>query len=169
VARPGAAEAVRWLRKSGRVAILAMADVPPQDRDALAGLGLDDAISNLPRPALGIVRPGEAPLDLAQSAIHFGGRARHRQEDQAEIAVARDEPRVLADLLQFARDFGVRTRVALILSSLPGIALLAAAIGYFPPSPLLVTGVALAGIALAVATPQALRLSATIANEVDEE
>ncbi|HEX6118379.1 MAG TPA: hypothetical protein VFZ03_02935 [Dongiaceae bacterium] len=169
VARPGAAEAVRWLRKSGRVAILAMADVPPQDRDALAGLGLDDAISNLPQPALGIVRPGEAPLDLAQSAIHFGGRARHRQDGQAEIVVARDDPRTLADLLLFARDFRVRARAAIALSNLPGFALLAGAIGFVPTSPLLVTGAALAGIALAVAMPQALRLSATIANEVDEE
>jgi cation transport ATPase len=169
VARPGAAEAVRWLRKSGRAAILPNADVPPQDKDALAGLGLDDAVSSFPRPVLGIVRPGEAPLALAQDTIHFGGSARLSQEDGAEIVVARDDPRTVADLLQFARDFRVRMRAAIALSNLPGFALLAGAMGYVPASPLLITGAALAGIALAVATPQALRLSATIANEVDEE
>jgi cation transport ATPase len=169
VARPGAAEAVRWLRKSGRAAILPNADVPPQDKDALAGLGLDDAVSSFPRPALGIVRPGEAPLELAQCTIYLGGRAHRCQEDQADIVVARDDPRTVADLLQFARDFRVRMRAAIALSNLPGFALLAGAMGYVPASPLLITGAALAGIALAVATPQALRLSSTIANEVDEE
>ncbi|HSE74766.1 MAG TPA: hypothetical protein VLB05_09650, partial [Dongiaceae bacterium] len=66
-------------------------------------------------------------------------------------------------------DFRVRMRAAIALSNLPGFALLAGAMGYVPASPLLITGAALAGIALAVATPQALRLSSTIANEVDEE
>ncbi|HET6620978.1 MAG TPA: hypothetical protein VFG64_13665 [Dongiaceae bacterium] len=169
IARPGAAEAVRWLRKSGRAAILADADVPPQDRDALAGMGLDDAASGFPPPALGIVRPGEPPLENAQCTIHFGGRAHRSQEDGAEIMVARDDPRAVADLLQFARDFRVRMRPAIALSNLPGFALLAGAMGYVPASPLLITGAALVGIALAVAAPQALRLSSTIANEVDEE
>jgi hypothetical protein len=59
--------------------------------------------------------------------------------------------------------------MAIIVASLPGVALLAAALGYLPATPLIVSGVALGGIALAVAAPQALRLSPTLANEVDEE
>ncbi len=83
--------------------------------------------------------------------------------------IARDDPRTLVDLLQFARDFRIRTRTAIAVANLPGIALLAAALGYLPASPLFVTIAALAGVALAVALPQALRLSPTMANEVDEE
>ena len=169
VARPGAAEAIRTLCKSGRSAMLGKAEVAPQDRDALAGLALDNPTPDSTRLAIGIVRPGEAPLETVHATVHFGGRAHVAPAPEAEIVVARDDPRALVDLLQFARDFRVRRRAAIALSSLPGFALLAGAIGYVPASPLLITGAALAGIALAVAMPQALRLSATIANEVDEE
>jgi hypothetical protein len=169
VARPGAAEAIRTLRKSGRSTMIRKAEVAAQDRDALAGLALDNSAPGYPRPAIGIVRPGEAPLETTNATVHFGGRARVAPEPEAEIVVARDDLRALVDLLQFARDFRVRTRVAVAVSNLPGAALLAAALGYVPGSPLLVTGASLAGIALAVAMPQALRLSPAIANEVDEE
>ena len=85
------------------------------------------------------------------------------------MVIARDDPRTVVDLLQFARDFRMRTRAAIVVANLPGIVLLAAALGHLPATPLIVTGTVLAGIALAVVGPQALRLSPTLANEVDEE
>jgi hypothetical protein len=168
--RPGAAETVKSLRKSGLALALAKAEVAPQDYDALAGLGLDTAaIPESGRPAIGIVRPGEAPLPDVATTIQFGGRLRPAADQEADIVIARDDPRTLVDLLQFARDFRRRMRVAIVVASLPGIVLLSAALGAVPPSPLLLSGAALAGIVLTAVMPQALRLSATIANEVDEE
>lgn len=168
VARPGAAETVRSLRKSGFALALADGGVAPQDLDALAGLGLDPANANPPQPAIGIVRPGQPPRPAAATTIHFGGHPRVA-EAGTDIVVARDDPRSLVDLLQFARDFRARARVAIALSNLPGAALLSMAFGYVPASPLFVSIAALAGVAFAAALPQALRLSSTIANEVDEE
>ena len=167
-ARPGATEAVRTLRKAGFTLALAPADIDPRDQEALTALGLESA-AGLPPSAIGIVRPGQPPLESSSIAIHFGGRLRAAGEVESDIVIARDDPRTLVDLLQFARDFWVRTRIAVTLSNLPGVALLSAALGYVPASPLFVTITALAGIVLAVAMPQALRLSPTIANEVDEE
>jgi cation transport ATPase len=166
-ARPGAAEAVRTLRKAGFALALA-ADVDPAHRDAVNGLALDDA-ADLPPSAIGVTRPGRPPLLSCATLIHFGGGAKPSPQDDCEIMVSRDDPRTVVDLLQFARDFRMRTRVAIVVANLPGIALLAAALGHLPATPLVVTGIALAGIALAVAGPQALRLSPTLANEVDEE
>jgi hypothetical protein len=166
--RPGATETVRTLRKAGFALALAPADLDPRDREPLNGLALDDA-ADLPSSAIGLARPGQ-PLGIACAAmIRFGGRATAAADDDGEIVVARDDPRTVVDLLQFARDFRMRTRMAIIVASLPGVALLAAALGYLPATPLIVSGVALGGIALAVAAPQALRLSPTLANEVDEE
>ncbi|MGH6892483.1 MAG: hypothetical protein ACREEP_09520 [Dongiaceae bacterium] len=171
VARPGAAEAVRSLRKSGLALALANVDIAPQDRDALAGLGLDQAVTpgSTVRPAIGIVRPGGAPLELGFTVVRLGGPARTTQEREADILIEREDPRTLIDLLRFARDFRRRLPIAIAMSSLPGIALLSAVSRFVPASPLLITGVALAGIAVAVATPQVLRMSPTVANEVDEE
>ncbi len=167
-ARPGAAEAVRTLRKAGFTLALAPAEIDPKDREALIGLELERA-AEPPPSAIGIVRPGQPPLESASITIHFGGRMRAAGEAESDIVIARDDPRTLVDLLQFARDFRVRTKIAIALSNLPGIALLSAALGFVPASPLFVTITALAGVGLAVAMPQALRLSPTIANEVDEE
>ena len=159
--RPGATETVRTLRKAGFALALAPADLDPRDREPLNGLALDDA-ADLPSSAIGLARPGQ-PLGIACAAtIRFGGRATAAADDD-------DDPRTVVDLLQFARDFRMRTRMAIIVASLPGVALLAAALGYLPATPLIVSGVALGGIALAVAAPQALRLSPTLANEIDEE
>jgi hypothetical protein len=166
--RPGATETVRTLRKAGFAIALAPAGLDPHYQESLNGLALDDA-ADLPSSALGLMRPGQPPLQSCATTIHFGGRANAVPEVAAEIVVARDDPRTVVDLLQFARDFRRRTRAAIVLANLPGVALLAAALGHLPASPLIVTGTALAGIALAVAGPQALRLSPTLANEVDEE
>jgi hypothetical protein len=167
-ARPGAAETVRTLRKAGFALALAPADVDPRDQEALTGLALDDA-ADLPSAAIGLARPGQPPLGSGAATIHFGGRVREAPHDDGEIVIARDDPRTVVDLLQFARDFQIRTRAAIVVASLPGIALLAAALGQLPATPLIVSGVALGGLALAVGAPQALRLSPTLANEVDEE
>jgi len=169
-ARPGAAEAVRTLRKAGFDLALANPEVAPQDQEAMAGLSIDGTMtSDMPRSSIAVVRPGVAPLDAGSTTIQFGGRTHATAGQEADIIVARDDPRTLVDLLQFARDFRIRVRAAIVVASLPGVALLSAAFGFVPAWPVIMTGVALAGLALAVAMPQALRLSATIANEVDEE
>jgi hypothetical protein len=167
-ARPGAAETVRTLRNAGFALALAASDVDPRDQEALSALALDDA-ADLPAAAIGVARPGQPPLGSCAATIHFGGRAKVVPDDESAIAIARDDLRTVVDLLQFARDFRKRTRIAIIAANLPGIALLAAALGHAPASPLMVSGAALAGVVLAAAMPQALRLSATLANEVDEE
>ena len=167
-ARPGAAEAVRTLRKAGFTLALADSQVDPSDREGLAGLAIEPTM-DWPSSAIGFVRPGEAPLASCGVTIHFGSRKRTSARLGSEIVIARDDPRTFVDLLQFARDFRIRTRMAIVVANLPGIALLAAALGYVPAPPLVITIAALSGIALAVVMPQALRLSPTIANEVDEE
>jgi hypothetical protein len=166
--RPGAAETVRTLRKAGFALALAQADVAPRDREPLSGLALDGA-ADLPTAAIGLARPGQPPLDSCATTIHFGGRVKATPELDSEIVIIRDDPRTIVDLLQFARDFRVRARTAIIGANLPGIALLAAALGYLPATPLVVSAAALAGVVLGVGLPQALRLSPTLANEVDEE
>lgn len=166
--RPGAAETVRTLRKAGFALAVAPAGLDPRDREPLSGLALDDA-ADLSAAAIGLVRPGQPPLGGGAATVHFGGHARSAPSDDGEIVIARDDPRTVVDLLQFVRDFRMRTRAAIVVASLPGVALLAAALGHLPATPLIVSGVALGGIALAVGAPQALRLSATLANEVDEE
>ena len=167
-ARPGASETMRTLRKAGFALALAPQDIDPRDQEPLSGLALDDA-ADLPSSAIGLVRPGRPPMQSCAATIQFGGRAAPAQQDDCEVVVARDDPRTIVDLLQFARDFRRRTRIAIIVASLPGIAFLAAALGRLPATPLIVSGIALAGVALAVVGPQALRLSPTLANEVDEE
>jgi hypothetical protein len=167
-ARPGVSEAVRTLRKAGFALALAPAHVDPRDHEALNGLALDDA-ADLPPSAIGLIRPGQPPLQSCAATIQFCGRAKATREDDCEIVVARDDPRTVVDLLQFARDFRIRTRAAIVAANLPGVALLAAALGHLPATPLIVTVTVLAGIALSVVGPQALRLSPTLANEVDEE
>jgi cation transport ATPase len=166
--RPGATEAVRTLRKAQFTLALAHAAIDPRDQEALTALDVQ-AVAEWPATAIGLVQPGQPALESCAATIHFGGRARVGDGPDSEIVIARDDPRTLVDLLQFARDFRVRIRIATIAANLPGLALLAAAIGYAPASPLFVTIVALAGIVLAVGIPQALRLSPTMANEVDEE
>jgi cation transport ATPase len=169
VTRPGATEAVRTLRKAGFNLAFADSEVAPPDQDALAALELASAPDGSRKDAIGVIRPGGARIESADIAIQFGSRIRAGEGAEADIVVVRDDPRTLVDLLQLARDFRRRTRVAIVAANLPGIVLLAAALGHLPASPLLVSGAALAGFVLAIAVPQALRLSPTIGNEVDEE
>jgi hypothetical protein len=169
VTRPGATEAVRTLRKAGFRVAVAESEIAPEDQDAVAALELAGAPNESQKDAIGIIRPGGERIESAGVVIQFGSRMRPGECQDADVVVVRDDPRTLVDLLQFARDFRRRTRTAIIAANLPGIVLLAAAFGYLPSSPLLVSGVALAGLVLAIAVPQALRLSPTIGNEVDEE
>jgi hypothetical protein len=166
--RPGATEAVRTLRKAEFTVALANAAIDPRGQEVLTALAVQPA-ADRPASAIGLVRPGQPALTSCAATIYFGGRAHTLGKQDSEIVIARDDPRTLVDLVQFARDFKIRTRTATIAANVPGIALLAAAIGYAPASPLFMTIVALAGIVLAVGIPQALRLSPTMANEVDEE
>ncbi|HEV8391531.1 MAG TPA: hypothetical protein VGQ35_16890 [Dongiaceae bacterium] len=168
VARPGAAEALRTLRKAGFSIALIRADIDPEDEEALTGLALANAADS-PPAAIGIVRPGQAAPDSASTTIHFGARTRAAEDGESDIVIARDDPRTLVDLLQFARDLRRRTRIAIAAANLPGAALLSMALGFVPVSPLIVTGAALASVVVAAVVPQTLRLSPTIANEVDEE
>jgi cation transport ATPase len=169
VTRPGAVEAVRTLRKAGFTVALAGPEVAPQDRDPLAAIELDPTPDDSRKDAIGVVRPDGACVESAGVTIRFGSRVCAGGGQEADIVVVRDDPRTLVDLLQLVRDFRRRTRVAILAANLPGIVLLAAALGYLPALPLLVSGVAVAGFVLAIAVPQALRLSPTIGNEVDEE
>jgi hypothetical protein len=167
VARPGAAEAVRSLRKSGYDLALMSGDVGMEDREALRVLEIDAATEA--QPAIAIVPPGAAPPDFASVTIRFGGRAGTASGQEADIVIARDDPRTLVDLVRFGRDFRTRVPIAITLASLPGLALLSAVFLSLPISPFLVTGVAVVGVVIATAAPQVLRLSPTMANEVDEE
>lgn len=167
VARPGAVEAVRSLRKSGFDLALADGDVSREDKDTLAGLQID-AVAEA-QSGIAIVPPGAAAPDSASVAIRFGARAAAPGGLGADIVVAREDPRTLVDLLRFAHDFRTRVPITTALASLPGLALLAAMVLSLPVPPFLVTGVALVGAVVATASPQVLRLSPAIANEVDEE
>lgn len=167
VARPGAAEAVRSLRKSGFALALAGGDVTPADEDALAGLQIGAATEA--QPAIAIILPGAAAPGSAAVTIRFGARAGAPSGQEADIVIAREDPRALVDLVRFARDFRTRVPIALALASLPGVGLLAAVVLSLPIPPFLVTGVALLGMIVATASPQVLRLSPAVANEVDEE
>ena len=72
---------------------------------------------------IGLARPGQPPLDSCATTIHFGGSLKATPEQDSEIVVARDEPRTIVDLLQFARDFRLRARTAIVAANLPGIVL----------------------------------------------
>jgi hypothetical protein len=85
------------------------------------------------------------------------------------LVVAREDARSLIDLARFADDFQIRTRAVTLLASVPGLVLIAAAFGYVPVTPFLVTGVAVIGIAIAAVTPQVLRLSPVLDNEGTED
>lgn len=170
-ARPGAAEALQDLRRRG--IDVALTVLPRDARDELVLKSLQVA----PNVAAGgdggdsvnVVRPTHAGIEAKGLVLQFGAARAHIDPPVANIVVAREDARTLCDVARFVADFRARTTIATLLSNAPGWVLIAAAFGYLPASPLLVTGVALVGIALAVAGPQVLHLSATLAKEVDEE
>ena len=180
--RTGAAATLQSLRAQG---IGVSLTAPPRDaRDAPALKSLqvipgqsapDDSAPSDSAPgdsdeAIAVIRPEQPNAPEASIlALCFGTARPAAGEPAAQLIAVREDPRVLADLARFAADFRARTFIVTLLSNAPGWVLIAAAFGYLPVSPLLVTGVAVAGIAIAVATPQVLRLSPTLAKEVDDE
>lgn len=170
--RTGAAGALQSFTAQGKAVALV---APPRDRRdepalkslQVAGLSLagDDIAGSVH-----VFRPDQtvAP-DAAAMIVRFGTARPAAAEAVAPLIADREDARVLSDLARFAADFRARMFIVTLLANAPGWVLIAAAFGYVPQSPLLVTGVAVVGIAVAVATPQVLRLSPTLAKEVDEE
>lgn len=166
-ARAGAPEALRLLRDR-KIAVTLTA--PPRDAaDELAlkslriGRGGEGRADDT---ATAILHGAEASADNAGLAVGFGAR---RVSAVSHIVVAREDARSLVDLARFADDFQTRTRIVTLLASAPGLVLIAAAVGYVPVTPFLVTGVAIIGIAIATVAPQVLRLSPVLDNEGTEE
>jgi hypothetical protein len=180
-ARPGAAEALQQLRRLGVDVVLTASARDARDEPALKTLqvtggraGADEAGRGDVAASVAVIRRERAQSDAVGRLVLRFGAARPRAgqpaaEGDVDLVVAREDARTLADLARFADDFRARTRIVVALSSAPGWVLVAAAFGYAPVSPFLVTGIAMIGIAIAVLTPQVLRLSPALAKEVDEE
>lgn len=170
--RTGATGALQSFGAQGKKVTLAAAARDSRDEPALkslqiAGLSPDgeDAAATVH-----VIRPDQViSPDAAAMILRFGTARPASAEAVAPLIADREDARVLSDLARFAADFRARMVIVMLMSNAPGWALIAAALGYVPQSPLLVSGVAVVGIAVAVATPQVLRLSPTLAKEVDEE
>ena len=170
--RTGAAGALQSFGAQGKEVILAAAARDRRDEPALKSLQVA-AVSEGAGDDAGtvhVIRPDQAVApDAASMILRFGTARPVAAEAVAPLVADREDARVLSDLARFAADFRARMLIVALLTNAPGWVLIAAAFGYAPQSPLLVTGVAVVGIAMAVATPQVLRLSPTLAKEVDEE
>lgn len=167
-ARPGAQEALRLLRDRKIAATLT---APPRDAaDELAlkslRVGNEADISASADDTTAILRGTSTTAKESGLVIGFGTRHAHAD---AHIVVAREDARALVDLARFADDFRTRTRIVTVLAAAPGLVLVAAAFGYVPATPFLVTGVAVIGIVVATVTPQVLRLSPVLDNEGTED
>lgn len=168
--RPGATATLQSLRSQGIDVVLTAPPRDVRDEPALKPLQIASMTNaaEWPDQAVAVVRPHQSDSSGAL-LLCFGTARRSPGAPAAHFLVAREDPRTLADLVRFAADFRARTLIVILLANAPGWVLIAAALGYVQVSPLLVTGVSVIGIALAVATPQVLRLSPTLAKEVDEE
>jgi hypothetical protein len=171
-ARAGATEALRVLRDR-RVEIALSA--PPRDaadETALKSLRVESLAFNPSRyeEFASIWRGGAAEADVGDGlSIAFGGAHPKGALSNMHLIVGREDARSLIDLARFADDFRARVRVVTLFASLPGWVLIAAALGYAPVTPFLVTGVAVLGIVIATVTPQVLRLSPALDIEGTEE
>ncbi|HWA50225.1 MAG TPA: hypothetical protein VG742_18285 [Dongiaceae bacterium] len=171
-ARAGATEALRVLRDR-RVEVALSA--PPRDAaDEIALRSL--RVENAPfdpsrhRDVTSIWRGATAPADGGDGlSVAFGGVRPKAAESRMHLIVGREDARSLIDLARFADDFRARTKIVTLFASVPGWVLIAAAFGYAPVTPFLVTGVAVLGIIIATVTPQVLRLSPALDNEGTEE
>ncbi len=173
--RPGAAATLQTLRDQGLQVTLNAPARDARDTPALKSLQIAP-VAMMEAPAdesVTVIRPTQSDMTALAPGnpllLCFGAARRSPGAPAAHFSVAREDPRTLADLVRFAADFRARTLIVTLLANAPGWVLIAAALGYVQVSPLLVTGVSVIGIALAVATPQVLRLSPTLAKEVDEE
>lgn len=168
--RPGAAAALQSLQAQEVDVRMSAPARDTRDEPALKSLQVPRAAKAEERAdeSVAVIRPGQADESGAM-VVRFGPASPAQAMPAAHLVVAREDPRSLADLARFAADFRSRLFIVTLLANAPGWVLIAAAFGYLPVSPLLVTGVAVVGIVVAVATPQVLRLSPTLAKEVDEE
>lgn len=168
--RSGAATTLQALRAQGLEVALAAPARDIRDAPALKSLQIAGVTEGAGQPEdfVAVVRPTQTD-EAAAVVLRFGGSRPSQAMPVADFVIAREDPRTLADLARFAGDFRARTLIVTLLANAPGWALILAAFGYLPVTPLLVTGVAVAGIVLAVASAQVLRASPTLAKEVDEE
>lgn len=171
-ARVGAVEALRVMRDRGHDVMLAAAPRDEADEIVLKSLNVArlDPTSPQHQPAVPVWRGSAGAADAGDGlAVSFGAVQAGAAPPAAQIIVAREDARALTDLARFAEDFRRRTRIVTLLASAPGWVLIAAAFGYLPATPFLVTGVALIGIAVAAVTPQVLRLSPALDMEGAED
>ena len=171
-ARAGAAEALRVLRDRRIDVALSAAARDAADEIALKSLSVKRASFDPSRhqEVTSVWRGGAAEADVADGlAVAFGGARPKGAPSTMHLIVMREDARSLVDLARFADDFRARTKIVTLLASVPGWALIAAAFGYAPVTPFLVTGVAVIGIVIAAVTPQVLRLSPALDNEGTEE
>lgn len=170
--RPGAKETLRILRDRHIDLALTAPGRDAADETALKSLNIARAAAE---PAAhgettSIWRGGAAEADVSDGlSIAFGGVHGKGAPSRIHLVVAREDVRALVDLARFADDFKRRTYIVTILASAPGWVLIAAALGYAPVTPFLVTGIAVLGIVIATVTPQVLRASPALDNEGAEE
>jgi hypothetical protein len=169
--RTGATGALQGLRAQGLEVALSAAPRDARDATALKQLQVPLADGDDHETTLPVIRPDQVYTPEApRLVLRFGGGRPVGSEAVAQIVAAREDARVLPDLVRFAADFRRRTWIAVLLSNAPGWVLIAATFGYLDVDPrLLVTGVSVIGIGIAVAVPQVLRASPTLAKEVDDE
>lgn len=169
--RTGAVATLQSLRAQGKEVALIAPPRDARDEPALKSLqiGSESGAAGADDDSVLVIRPGQPVPEISALVVRFGAARPLAGAPGVPLIADREDPRVLCDLARFAADFRSRTLITTLLSNAPGWVLIAAAFGYLPVSPLLVTGIAVAGIAAAVASPQVLRLSPTLAKEVDEE
>ncbi len=170
--RTGAAAMLQSLHAQGKELALVAPARDARDEPALKSLHVPPGqqAKGTADDSLIVIRPQQAgAAEEGVAILRFGTAGPSPGAPAAGLIAVREDARVLCDLARFAADFRARTVIVTLLSNAPGWALIAAAFGYVPQSPLLVTGTAVVGIAVAVVTPQVLRLSPTLAKEVDEE
>ena len=168
-ARPGAAETVRTLRKAGFALALGSGRCRTARPRAAERLGAGRRGGFARRGD----RPGAARATAAR-VVRDDDSLRRPRQSRARSRIARSWSRATtrapSSICCSSRAIsGCARGSPIIAANLPGIALLAAALGHLPATPLVVSAVALAGVVLGAGLPQALRLSPTLANEVDEE
>jgi hypothetical protein len=169
-ARGGATEALRVLRDRHVEVALSAPARNPADEVALKSLSVKHASFDPSKHQdVTSVWRGGVEADVGDGLnVAFGG-AGPTASSAMHLVVGREDARSLVDLARFADDFRTRIAIVSLLSSMPGLVLIASAFGYVPVTPFLVTGVAVIGIAIATITPQVLRLSPVLDNEGTED
>lgn len=170
-ARAGATEALRVLRDRRIEVALSAAARDAADEIALKSLSVKHtSFDPSKHQDVTSVWRGGAEAGVGDGlSVAFGGVRPHAAPSAMHLIVGREDARALVDLARFADDFRARTKIVTLFASAPGLALIAAAFGYVPVTPFLVTGVAVIGIVIAAVAPQVLRLSPVLDNEGTED